>query len=87
MMARHRNPEPDKWKKRIRKPVEPPETSTLVATFGSEVHPGVQKLVNAQSGNEAGFEALGLKPLPPDVVVPFERSNSPSFRALGDEFA
>ena len=73
---------PDKRKQRVGKPVQPTQILDLMAVFEMQVHPNVKKFVDAESGYVVGFETTGSQEFARDVVVPFERCDTPAHRSL-----
>ncbi len=82
VMPRNADAIPDKGKQRVGKPVKPTQIPDPVAVFEMQVHPNVKKFVDAEPGYVVGFETTGSQEFARDVVVPFERRDTPAHRSL-----
>jgi hypothetical protein len=52
-----------------------------------EVHPHIEKFVDAEAGQEVGLEALRLEIFLLDVIVAFKGRNAPTDGPLGQKLA
>ena len=58
MASRDRHAKPDEWEQGIRQPIHPTEARNIRAIFVTKIHPHVEKLIDAESGDKIGFEAF-----------------------------
>ena len=82
MCPRHRNTKPDKGQQRIGQPIHPPDIPDLVLVVESQVHPDVEKLVDAETRDKVRFEAVSQQVFFSYVEIPLERRYTPTKGAV-----
>jgi hypothetical protein len=82
--SRNRHSKPDKRQQRIGQPVQPTQTSNIRPVFMMQIHPDVEKFVDAQTGNVIRFEPVGSQVFFSDIEVAFEWRYTPAKRSIGD---
>src|SRR5713101_2074463 len=87
MITRQSNPKPNERKKGIRKPVHPAQIPFSASIWKQKVHPYIEELVRTQPGDEVRLENAVFQVTAADVVISFERSDTPSNRSLRKHYS
>ena len=87
MITRQSNPKPNKWKKGIGQPVHPPQTRFLASVWKQKIHPYIKQLIRTQPREEVRLENSVFQMTAPNVVVSFERSDTPSEWSLRKHYS
>lgn len=85
MASRDRHPKPDEWKQGIGQPIQPTEVSNIRAIFVTKIHPHVEKLIDAESGDKVSFEAFSTQVFLAYIEIAFKWRNAPPERTFCDD--
>ncbi len=78
MHSRHRYAKPDEWQQRIGKPVQPCKVSYPPVPVEMQIHPDIEKLVNAYARYEIYAKTICFQIFTGDIEIALKRRDAPA---------